>query len=216
MKQMRMIGMAILLSFATQAGWKPLKTLGHYGPKAFSLKKGAAYVEIRKHSKHTEGYSPKVVKRTSVALRIYHARPRNKSVFAQLPLKKRYGFKKGKYSGMVSSGSWYYNGFMQDSTGKTWRLESAKEVIDMIRPIDTSADIELVLWLHSDAETEASTYSAKYKKSGKGYLIRQHYIINESSYGCGDFTYQYKMSRSGRITQKKLLKKRAAKECGGE
>ena len=213
---MKMIGVLVMLGITVQAGWKPLKALEHYGPKAFSLKKDAAYVELRKYNKVTLYRIQKVKKSVSVALRIYSSRPVNKNIFKRLPMKKRYAFKKGEDSGMISGAYWYYNGFMQDKAGKIWRLENARDVVDMIKPIDTAADIELVLWLYSDAEAQATTYSAKYKKSDKGYLVRQHYVITDSSYGCGDFTYQYKISHSGKITQKKLLKKKAAEYCGGE
>ena len=212
-----MILIATLLTVTANAGWKTLKTLGHYGSKAFTLKRGVQYVELRKYSTSVEktplGKDSVTV---STSLRIYRDSPHNKRIFERMTMKKRYAFKKGEWGGLASSGSWYHNGFMLDTARKTWRLENVRDVIDMVRPIDTPAEIRLVLWLHGDAESHADKYSAKYRKSGKGYIVKEHYVINDSAYGCGDYSYQYKISRSGKIRQKKLLRKRSAKECGGE
>lgn len=222
MKQIKIAFVAILLTLSANAGWKSIKKLGHYGPKAYTLKKGVGYVEIRKYTKSTGT----VVKtptssRTKRVLRMYRQSlssygTKTKSAFQKISPKKRHAFKKGEWSGLATQGSWYHNGFMLDVSGKQWRLENARDVTDMVRPINTSAEISLVLWLHSDAQSNARKWSAKYRKSGKGYIVKEHYIINDSAYGCGDYRYQYKISRSGKITQKKLLSKKAVKECGGE
>jgi len=116
-------------------------------------------------------------------------------------------------------GSWYYNGFMLDNAGKTWRLENAKDVIDMIKPIDTPAELSFVLWLNGDAQEKAEKYSAKYRKSGSGYIIREQHSSHEYSswkYACGEYVFEYKINVSGKIAQKKLIKKRKFKVCGGE
>ena len=49
MKKIYIILLTIFLTFTAHAGWKPLKSLDHYGPKAFTLKEGVAYMEIRKY-----------------------------------------------------------------------------------------------------------------------------------------------------------------------
>ena len=219
MKQIKMIFIVMLLALTANAGWKSVKTLGHYGPKAFTLKQGVEYVELRKYSKGSEGNS--AYRRVETVLKMFRTPlsaygTKTQRAFKQIPGKKRYAFKKGEWSGLASRGAWYHNGFMLDSTRKTWRLENARDVIDMISPVDTPAEIRLVLWLAGDAESHAATYSAKYRKSGKGYIVKEHYTINNSAYGCGDYSYQYKISRSGKIRQKKLLRKRSEKECGGE
>ena len=48
MKQIYVV-LTILLTLNANADWKPLKKLDYYEPKAFTLKKGVAYVEIRKY-----------------------------------------------------------------------------------------------------------------------------------------------------------------------
>ena len=97
------------------------------GLKPLLLKKGVAYVELRKYSESTE-YAEKVMvsKKTSVALRIYQSTPRKMNIFNRIPLKEKYAIKKGEYGGLVASSVWYYNGFMLDNVGKTWRLENTK------------------------------------------------------------------------------------------
>ena len=208
----------MLLTFTANADWKSLKTLGHYDPKAFTLKKGVAYVELRKFSTMTlynSGKSHRTTKMASSALRLYRTAPHDKEVFRRLPIQKRYALNKGSAGGDLSASEWYYNGFMMDSAHKLWRLEYAKDVIDVLRPIDTPAEIRLVLWLNG-RYSSSDRYSAKYRKDGTTYLVREHFIINDTDtwQGCGDYTYQYRINRSGKIFQKKLIKKKAVRECG--
>jgi hypothetical protein len=215
-KQKKILLIAILMTIIAHGGWKPLKNLDHYGPKAFTLKKGVVYVELRKYCESTQKTRyAKYSKSTRVALQIYQTLPHNKNVFSRIPLKERYAVKKGEWGGLVEMGSWYYNGFMLDNAGKTWRLENAKDVIDMIKPIDTPAEVRLILWLDPDIY---SSDGDKYRKNGNGYIVKSHYVIHDSSQGagCGDYSYQYKISRSGKITQKKLLRKKHVKDCGSE
>jgi len=220
MKQIKTMLVVILLTFTANADWKPLKSLDHYGPKAFTLKKGVVYVELRKYSKLTEmAEKVAVSKNTRVALRIYQSAPRKINIFSRIPPKERYAIKKDEYVGLVSSSSWYYNGFMQDSTGKIWRLENTKDIINMLYPIDTLADLRLVLWLNSDAKEKAEKHSAKYRKNGSGYIVREKHSSHEYNgwkYACGEYIFEYKINASGKVTQKKLIKKRKFKVCGGE
>jgi len=228
MKQLKILWIAALMIGTVYAGWKPLKSLDHYGPKAFTLKKGVAYVEIRKY---TETYIPNaagsgdITKKRAVVFRMYrhplsHFGSAAKDAFGKIPPKKRDAFKKGAYASLGPSAKWYYSAFMLDSVGKSWRLENIQDVVDMIKPVDTPADLSLVLWLHSDAQdlSDQKRYSAKYRKSGSGYVIREHHVAyggGDWVYACGDFLFEYKVNASGRVTQKKLIKKREV-ECGGE
>ena len=220
MKYIKVLCIIVLLTLTANADWKPLKSFDHYGSKAFTLKKGVAYVELRKYSKSIEMAEKVMVStKTSVALRIYQSTPSKMNVFSHIPLKEKYAIKKGEYGGLVSSLSWYYNGFMLDNVGKTWRLENTKDVIDMLYPIDTAADLSLILWLHSNAPEYADKYSDKYRKSGSGYIVREYHSSHEHSswkYACGEYVFEYKINASGKITQRKLIKKRTVKECGGE
>jgi hypothetical protein len=225
---MKSLLVASLLTLTISADWKPLKRLDYYGPKAFTLKKGVAYIEIRKY---TETYIPNaegngdITKKKAVVFRMYrhpisHFGSATKHAFGKISPKKRYAFKKGSYASLGPSAKWYYGAFMLDSAGKSWRLENIQDVVDMIKPVDTPADFSLVLWLHSDAQdlSDKKSYSVKYRKSGSGYIIREHHIAHGRGdwiYGCGDYTFEYKINVSGKITQKKLIKKRKV-ECGGD
>ena len=218
------------MTFTVHAGWKPLKSLDHYGPKAFILKKGVAYVEIRKYTEFdglvedpvTNGLKLTKTIKKNVIFKIYR-HPLSyfgstvKRTFQHIPGKKKFAFKKGAYGGFVGTGSrWYYNGFMLDSKGKAWRLENLEDVVDMVQPIDTEAEVRLVLWLNGNADGNVDEYSATYRKDGSGYVVKEHYVSNgDDVYGCGDFTYRYKISSTGKITQKKLIKKRKV-ACGAD
>ncbi len=218
----------ILMSLTANAGWKPLRSLDHYGPKAFILKKGVAYVEIRKY---TETYIPNAsgngntIKKKAVVFRMYRHPlssfgSARKHTFQKISPKKSYAFKKGAYASLGPSSKWYYAAFILDDAGKSWRLENIQDVVDMVKPVDTPADLSLVLWLYSDAQdlSDKKSYSAKYRKSGSGYVIREHHVahgVGDWVYGCGDYTFEYKINASGKVTQKKLIQKRKV-ECGGD
>jgi len=215
MKQIKTILIAILLTLTANADWKPLKSLDHYGPKAFTLKKGVTYVEVRKYSQMDYGRENEVFKDKTLLLRMYQNTPPSSKIKG-IPAKKSLAFKKGSRGGLTFVKSWFYIGFMLDSANKAWRLESVQDLVDMVRPIDTAAEIRLILWLNGNADGNVDKYSAKYRKSGSGYIVKEHYVSNgDDVYGCGDFTYEYRINRSGKITQKKLLRKKAV-ECGGD
>ena len=205
-----------MVSLTANAGWKPLKALDFYGPQSFTLKKGVRYVEIREYTKQDYGRKNEVFKEQALVMRMYQHRPPTSKI-KHIPAKKSLAFKKGSSVGLTFVWSWFYIGFMLDDAFKSWRLESVNDLIDMVKPIDTEAEIKLILWLNGNMniDNDVSKYSAKYRKNGSGYIVKEHYISYGDTYGCGDFTYQYKISRDGKIIQKKLLKKRKV-ECGGD
>jgi len=228
MKQIKTVLVAVLLTLTLNAGWKPLKKLDYYGPKAFTLKKGVGYVDIRKY---TKAFIPNakggidITKKKVVVFKMYRHPlsdfgSATKHAFGKISPKKSYAFKKGAYASLGPSAKWYYGAFMLDSAGKSWRLENIQDVADMIKPVDTPADLSLILWLHSNAQdlSDQKRYSAKYKKSGNIYVIQEHHVaygVGDWVYGCGDYLFEYKVNASGRVTQKKLIRKRKV-ECGGE
>jgi len=217
-----MIGMVIVLTLATQAGWKSVKSLEHYGPKSYTLKQGVAYVELRKWTSSTDPRG--TTKHVERKLRMYatplsHFSPKIRRAFSHTPVKKRYAFKKGEYVGLGGTSSWYYNGVMIDHKGKIWRLENRQDVVDMVKPIDTPAEVALVMWLHSDAREKSEKYSLKYRKSGSGYIVREYHSNHDYSnwkYQCGEYTFEYRLSRQGKLRHKKRMKSRNFKECGSE
>jgi hypothetical protein len=220
---------AIVLIFATAtlwAGWHPLKLMTAYHGQDFHLKPGVAYVEMRR----SDTFRPHVDKPTTQVKRAFvlSRKPlerygvKTARAFRRLPMspKKRYTLMQGGAGHLTGTSSWYYNGFMLDTKGKMWRLESVRDLIDMVAPIDTPAEAKLVLWAHQHAEgftTDTGDYHARYKKIGRNYLIEEHYAITDTAYGeCGIYTWRNTITRTGRITHRKQISRRSSKICGSE
>jgi len=219
----KILFISVLCTLTANAAWKTLHSLDYYGPKAYTLKEGVAHVEVRKYETFS-GSAPDNKKRYSYKKVTTVLRMSRKALssfsnktqdgFKRLPAKQIYGFKKGWAGGRYNSRSWYHNGFMLDFHGKMWRLEYIQDVVEMVKPIDTPAELRLILWLHSKDDDFKEKYSAKYRKSGNIYMVEENYEITDGDRGCGNFTYRYKINRSGKIIQKKLLRKKDAKFCG--
>ncbi len=200
------------------AGWHPLKPMTDYHGEDFHLKPSVAYVELRRSDTVLLKEYKTKVKRAFIMSRksLDSYGVKTAKAFRHIPMssKKRYKLLSGGYG----FSSWYYNGFMLDTHGKIWRLETVKDLIDMVAPIDTPAEAKLVLWAHKHAEgftTDDEGYRAKYRKSGQNYIIEEHYAVDDTIYGeCGVYTYRSTVTRSGRITHRKRISKRPVKDCG--
>ena len=220
MKQIKIIFITLLLTLTVHAGWKPLKSLDHYGPKAFKLKTGVAYVEIRTYKEDIYAYASEISRRKNetVVFKMYrhplsYFGSTAKRTFESLPGKKKFAFMKYGNSGIGRSIEWYNNGFMIDDQGKQWRLENVQDVIEMVKPIDTPAELMLVFWLNGGKQKNTT-----YRKIGSGYVIREHYTSIDGP-DCGDYTFEYKVNRLGKMSKKKLIKfKKSKLQCdlGGE
>jgi len=220
----------LVLSFGIlNASWHPLKLIKAYGGRDFTLKSGVEYVEIihiKEFNYYTEKGSTKSKSSKSV-IKIYR-KPLNsygfkvEKNFKRLPLssKKSNSFLHDSTTNLIGSSSWCYNGFMLDSNLKTWRLENTKDLIDMLKPINTPADVKLVMWANKYAEgflTNSSNYHAKYKKVGKNFIVQEHYNVENSAYGdCGIYTYKSTVTRDGKVLNRRLIKKAPPKFCISE
>ena len=102
---------------------------------------------------------------------------------------------------------------MIDSHGKMWRMNTVNDVIGMLGGIDTPAEAKLVLWLNNkNRGISDENYKDKYRKTSKGYTIISEYDNSIDNIGeCGHFTYRINISKKGKITEKKLLKKNPSK-----
>ena len=208
------------------AGWHPLKLMTAYHGQDFHLKPGVTYVELRRSDTFTPNYGkPKThVKRVFTLSRkpLSSYGAKTARAFRRLPMsaKKRYMIMRGGEGHLSGTSSWYYNGFMLDTHGKMWRLETVKDLIDMVAPIDTPAEAKLVLWAHKHAEgftTNKEDYHARYRKRGRNYLIEEHYAVTDTADGeCGIYTYRSTITPAGRITHRKRISKRPSKDCGAE
>ena len=100
------------------------------------------------------------------------------------------------------------NGFMIDKNGKMWRMNEVSDVIKYLGIIDTPAELKLVLWLNNEAHDKD-----KYRKTSNGYIVISEYDNSINDLGeCGHFVYRLKVSKKGKITEKKLLKKTESKD----
>jgi len=217
----RYLWLLIATTVYVGAGWTTLKPLSSYSPKDFQLKDGVEYVDIRQYSKDRllENGKTRHTKSMKVVLKMYRkplaqygAKIQNDfDKRAKPSYKKSLIFLQGGWGGLWGSGSWMCNGYMLDSHKKMWLLEGKKDVIEMIKPIDTPAEIKLIMWLNKHTQGVA-----KYKKTKKGFTVIEHYVVNSilnDSGACGDFTYRYHINHNGQITQRRLIKKKKVKVC---
>jgi len=227
---MKKISVVLMLTGAfVFANWYPLKLMSAYSSRDFSLKEGVEYMEVKRvdiYSAYPRDVKEKVVESKSVqtVFQIYNKPLKSfgkkvASNFKRLPLssKKRDSFLSGGAGHLGGTSSWYYNGFMLDSNLKSWRLENTQDIIDMVKPINTPAEIKLVMWANKYAEgflTDSGGYRAKYKKVGKNYVVEERYSIENMAYGeCGVYTYQSTIDSSGKLLKRKLLLKESALGC---
>ena len=218
MKWMTRTGLLMLLGVALHAGWHPLKSVDAYPPKDFHLKSGVAYVEMRLQNSIAPMHDPKHLDvKTKRIFAMGKKKPagfgaKTAKRFRSLPMsaKKRYALLAGSGASLLGTSRWYYNGVMLDSHGKMWRLESTQDLIDMVAPIDTPAEISLVLCANKHNE-----WSAKYRKSGNHYLVEDH-VVADTSAGCYRYTYRSTITSSGHITHRKRVSKHPSQECGAE
>ena len=219
----------MLIGGFASANWHSLKLMSAYSGRDFSLKKGVEYIEIKRvdiYSADPRTPREKLIEQKSIrtVFKMYKKPLLSfgkevASNFKRLPLssKKKDSFLSGGVGHLGGTSYWYYNGFMLDSNLKTWRLENTQDIIDMVKPINTPAEIKLVMWANKYAEgflTDSGGYRAKYKKQGKNYIVEEHYSIEDMAYGeCGVYTYQSTISRSGKLVNRKLLIKEPSVGC---
>ena len=83
----------------------------------------------------------------------------------------------------------------------------------MLGEIDTPAEAKLVLWLNDkNRGTSDVDHKDKYRKTSKGYTVISEYDNSIDNFGeCGNFTYRININTKGKITEKKLLKKKPSR-----
>ncbi len=202
---------ALLCVVSLNAKWKSLKDIKAYSPTSFTLKKGVAYVELRSLITSKSNHS-KIKRSLNINAKMYR-KPLSSygsdatKRFRNLPMSKskRNIIKQGSWSTEGSYGSWFCNGFMLTNDKKTWRLENKKDVVEIMKPVNTEAELSLIMWLYGHSG------KFKYKKNSHGYTVIEHYSKEQDS--CADVTYRYNITSLGVVT-KKLLKKRAY-SCAG-
>ena len=221
MQIFKIVLLALLITgiHAKGAKWQKLKPLKEYPASDYNLKEGVEYLEIREYYNgvkdtqyRTKTYNVTVpMGRTS--LKSFSPKMVKKFKTLSPNLSKQTNIKESRFcllSGCVSRIS---NGFMIDSHGKMWRMNTVKDVIGMLGEIDTPAEAKLVLWLNDkNRDISDENHKDKYRKTSKGYAVISEYDNSIDNFGeCGHFTYRINISKKGKITEKKLLTKKPSK-----
>lgn len=204
---------------AKSAKWQKLKPLKAYTPDAYNLKKGIEYLEIRIYTQEIRErtYSKKKY-RVSVsmgkrALSSFDSKLVKRFKKVSPDLSEETNIRRTGICMMAGCISHIGNGFMIDNHEKIWQMNEAKDVIGMLGEIDTPAEVKLVLWLNDEnRDIEDRNHKDKYQKTSSGYTVVSEYDNSVNNFGeCGHFTYRFKISKRGRLTEKRLLKKKPSK-----
>ncbi len=196
---------------AKDAKWQKLKSLESYSGNAYTLKEGVEYFEIREYFNHRQSKKDKNI----YIVRITTHRTPLKSFDPKIV--KRFRDSQPNLSTQTNIRKWIKsydrsksNGFMIDDHGKIWRMNTTKDVIEMLGEIDTPAEAKMILWLNDEYRTVSDgNYKDKYRKTSKGYTIISEHIDGFDSEGhCSDLTYRIKITKKGHIAEHKLIKKK--------
>ena len=178
---MKIIRIIILISlvtgmYAKDIKWQELKSLYKYPASAFHLKDDVSVMEIRHYGTYSNF---KKYNKPTIMMKYY-----------KIPLKlldpklvKRF---KNTAPNLSKSGNIHRtsknsveitNAFIMDNSGKILKMNEIVDVIGFMGEIDTPAEAQLVLWLHSKRE------GTKYRKISKGYEIIIKYYKSYPSDG---------------------------------
>ena len=198
--------------------WKKLKQLKEYTTTDFNLKEGVEYLEIRTYYRGQKEKKYRI-EDYSIAIRMGQTplsffKPKLVEEFKKIApnLSKETNLKHVAFCLMSGCTSNISNGFMIDSHNKMWVMNTTEDILNMIGDVDTPAEAKLVLWLNDRRMGEPKEDIYQYRKSSNGYKILYEYDNSLSNDGdCGHFIYEMFITKNGKITQKKLLKKSDSK-----
>lgn len=204
---------------AKAAKWQKLKSLKEYSGSDYALKKGVEYLEIREYFRGVKdkGYNTKkyevTVSMQGSALKSFNTEIVKKFKASIPNLSKQTNIKASTFCLMRGCVSRISNGFMIDSHEKIWRMNEVSDLIGMLGEVNTPAEAKIVLWLHDNRrDISDKNHKDKYRKTSKGYTVISEYDNSIDNFGeCGNFTYQINISKKGKITENKLLKKKPSK-----
>ncbi len=213
MKLFKLVLLLLLMTgvYANAVTWQYLKPLKKYPSHAYSLKADVHYLEVREyiwqspHNVDKNSYHV-VMSAYKTPLKSFKSKKVKKFKSLAPNFTKEANIREMGHclmSGCTFSRS---NGFMIDKNGKMWRMNEISDVIKYLGIIDTPAELKLVLWLNNEAHDKD-----KYRKTSNGYIVISEYDNSIDNFGeCGHFVYRLKVSKKGKITEKKLLKKTAS------
>ncbi len=149
---------------AKDSKWQGLKKIYKYPTSAFHLKDDIAVMEIRRY-----GTNDNYTKYNEPTLEMkFYKTPLN---LLDSKLVKRFKnsspnlSKSGNIHRTLETSSEISNAFIIDTSGDILRMNEIVDVIGFMGVVDTPAEAQLILWLHSKRE------GTKYRKTSKGYEI---------------------------------------------
>lgn len=215
MKQVLLWVLLLSAVHAKDTKWHTLKSFEVYPASAYTLREGVEYLEIRTYvwGIQSKTYSKKYIVTAKLGkkpLNSFDPKVVKKFKASSPNLTEKTNIRKYGFCVMAGCTSYISNGFMIDKKQKIWRMNEVSDVLSMLGEVDTPAEVKLVLWLNDNNRgTSDLNHKDKYRKTSKGYAILSEYDNSMSNFGeCGLFTYEINISKQGKITQKKLLKKR--------
>ena len=199
--------------YANATTWQYLKPLKKYPSHAYSLKVGVAYFEVREYTWSTQDKINKniykiIMSSGKMPLTSFDKKIQKRFKGVAPNLSKEANIRK-RGSCLLSGCTFAQsNGFMINDQQKIWRMNEISDVMKYLGIIDTPAELKLVLWLNNEAHKKD-----RYRNTSNGYIVISEYDNSIDNFGeCGHFVYRLKVSKKGKITEKKLLKKTESKD----
>ena len=215
--------------YAKSGKWKNIEPFNKHSANAYQLKEDIDVLEIRAYgirSKYKTYH-------TSIGIYVKPKKELSKKLVKKFSKATLNSSRKGDirippdFKGNIS------RGFILYKNGKIFRMNEMSDIISCLGEIDTAAEAQLVLWLHSQYSGVKQTakgklsyrpavLNQKYRKTEKGYEIVTKYTISHSYSRskwewCNDeqnFTDRAIIDKRGKIVGfKQLSKSKIKSEC---
>jgi len=194
------------------SGWKEFEYYNKSpSPTAYNFDENVSYLELR-HYEVDSTYKKLVKKGYKVLWRVYK-KPLSSFDSAMV---RRFNsssvnlssetdlVKYGEAHNLNGTDLHYFIGniFYIDTNGRIWRMNTKKDLLSFVLPIDNTADLSMVMWL----KNKGSVIS--YRKRTKGYDMKVEVIdeMNADEQKCGIYTYRMFIDKNGKVGKKRLLK----------
>ncbi|MEA2028671.1 MAG: hypothetical protein U9N49_06820 [Campylobacterota bacterium] len=212
--------LVMILSLIDAKEWQSLKKLSHYKARDYNFKKGVEILELREYKINTkEKLMPiayrKVVSIAQKPLNSFEQITIKQFTEAQPLIHSRNDFGLLSYDFAGIGCRYLYNGFMIDTKGKIFKMDTKADFIGFLGEIDRAAEIQLVTLLHKKLE------GLKYRKVAQGYevIVVAAFETGAPNTKCKESTYSVIIDTQGNIVSDKLIKEKQLElDCiyGGE
>ncbi len=218
MKFITIILLTVSLSSANI--WKELKPIASYKSTDYRLNSNIAYIELRRYQKYIKsGSNMDKSFNSNIYIKVLQIGEQPKISSNQLrrfnSIKGDFGdisnIRKDSMSLMSGCSCNIVNAFMIDKNSKMWRLNEVKDIVNSIKPIDTPAEIRLIIWLHY---IKFDKSKIRYKKIEDGFDILLEYensLLNRGE--CGKFGYKFTIDKSGKVLNMHQIYKAKSDDC---